>query len=89
MCFYIGVVGLSIGCSGGGGSSGSITPAPPPSDSGPQVKVNQIGYLPDAEKVAIVPDTGATTFSVVNVANNSVAYQGNLTDAAVWSPSDR
>lgn len=54
--------------------------------SNDKIKVNQLGFLPEAPKVAIVPNTGATTFSLVDGQNNSV-FNGNLSAAATWAPS--
>ena len=51
-----------------------------------QIKVNQLGFLPSAPKVAIIPDSGATTFSVVDAQGNAV-FNGSLSAAAEWAPS--
>ena len=45
----------------------------------PSVITNQLGYKPDAEKIAVFRDiTSETEFSVVNAMNNKVVYTGNL-----------
>ncbi len=48
----------------------------------PKVKVNQVGYATDADKVAVFSDLAEddTTFTVVNVENGEVAFEGNMTE---------
>ena len=46
-----------------------------------------MGFLPSAPKVAVVANTGATTFSLIDNQGNSV-FNGNLSAAAVWAPSE-
>ena len=48
-----------------------------------QIKVNQLGFLPSAPKVAIIPDSGATTFSVVDAQGNEIPI-----DPALLSTSE-
>ena len=50
------------------------------------IKLNQVGYKPSAEKLAVVPGVAATTF-VVKDANGTVVLPGNLTSAQTWAPS--
>ncbi len=56
------------------------------------VKINQLGYLPAERKLALVSyESGAfaaapTYFQVINVANETVAYQGNLVQKTACSP---
>ena len=47
----------------------------------PKVKVNQVGYEKDAAKVAVFADLAEddTTFTVVNVDTNEVAFEGDIT----------
>lgn len=52
------------------------------------IKLNQIGYKPNAEKLAVIPAVAATTFTVTKVSDNSVVLTGNLSAAATWAPSD-
>lgn len=40
--------------------------------------VDQVGYLTDHDKVAMVRDTGADTFSLVDAATGKTVYQGKL-----------
>ena len=50
------------------------------------IKLNQIGYKPNAEKLAVVPAGAATTFTVKD-ANNAVVLTGNLSAAKTWAPA--
>ncbi len=45
------------------------------------VLVDQVGYLPSLQKVALVADTNATTFQVVDVKTNESVLSGQLSDA--------
>lgn len=48
----------------------------------PKVKVNQVGYSKDVEKVAVFSDLAEedTTFTVVNVDSGEVAFEGTITE---------
>lgn len=53
-----------------------------------QIRVNQIGYLPDESKIALVPENiSGSTFEIIDHAGQSV-YTGSLNDAAYWEFSD-
>ncbi|HOY21545.1 MAG TPA: glycoside hydrolase family 9 protein [Cellvibrio sp.] len=52
------------------------------------IKLNQIGYKPSAEKLAVIPAVAATTFTVTKTSDNSVVLTGNLSAAQTWSPAD-
>ena len=47
------------------------------------IKVNQVGYFPNAPKHAVVVGTSATTFELRNASNTTV-YTGNLGSTAYW-----
>ena len=46
------------------------------------IKLNQIGFLPGADKVAVVPDGAAREFSIVRAGSDSVVHTGTLGPAA-------
>ncbi|SMO91691.1 glycoside hydrolase family 9 protein [Gracilimonas mengyeensis] len=50
-------------------------------------KVNQLGYYPEAEKYAIVPDTDANDFVIKKAEGGSVVFEGELEDAGRNIPS--
>ncbi len=51
------------------------------------VKVNQIGFLPDAQKLAVVPQGPATRFEVVPAAGGKPVFSGVLTAPVRWDAS--
>jgi endoglucanase len=54
------------------------------------IEVNQLGFLPAAQKLAIVPagaDDGNVRFAVVDAANGKAVYEGKLGPAATWDAS--
>jgi endoglucanase len=87
-------VWLTIGCSGGGGGSAGASP-PPPSPppppatigDGPFIVVDQFGYLPEQEKVAVIRDPSSgfdandafapgQTYQVIDTRSNASVLQG-------------
>ncbi len=57
------------------------------STSGETIKVNQLGFPADAQKIAIVPAVPATTFVVIDTDSGELVFDGPLTEAAIWPPS--
>ena len=55
----------------------------------PQVRVNQLGFLPGAQKLAVVEGEGARAFEVVREADGQVVRRGATTAAATWAPAAR
>lgn len=51
------------------------------------IKINQLGFKPLSEKIAVVPAVSATNFTVINKADSSVVLTGNLSSAATWAPA--
>lgn len=60
--------------------------APPVVTVPTKIRLNQLGFLPDAQKIAVVPSVSATTFSILDSSNVQVAT-GNLTAEATWEPA--
>ncbi len=54
-----------------------------------QVRLNQLGFLPGAQKLAAVESDRARTFEVVRVGDDSVVLRGTTTAPAVWEPAAR
>ena len=48
------------------------------------IRINQLGYYPTANKVAVVVFTKASTFEVVNVQDNTVELTGNMSPKIFW-----
>lgn len=53
----------------------------------PAIKVNQVGYLPAAQKLAVVTDTNAARFAVVEAASGKPVLEGALGAPATWEAS--
>jgi endoglucanase len=54
------------------------------------IRLNQIGYYPDARKVAVVIDDGKSAvadFLIVSLPDNKTVFRGKLSDAAEWAES--
>jgi endoglucanase len=51
------------------------------------IKLNQLGFQPNAEKLAVVPAVDATTFTIVNVGTETVVFTGELSTANTWLPA--
>lgn len=89
---------ISCSGSGGGGSSTRSIPNSVSSSSHSSssslsnsatglIKINQLGFKPDSEKLAVVPNVPTNQFTVINTSNNSVVLTGNLSEAKSWAPS--
>jgi endoglucanase len=53
------------------------------------IRVNQLGFLPEAHKLAIVENSTARTFTVVRSDNSREVFKGELQPAAVWDLAQR
>ncbi len=51
------------------------------------IRINQLGYYPDANKIAVVVFTKASTFEVINIQDNTVEFAGNLSSQVFWKDS--
>ena len=57
---------------------GSIAAA---AENSKEIHVDQVGYLTEYPKTAVVTDSGQTSFSVVNTKTGKVVYTGNLSSS--------
>ncbi|HAH23575.1 MAG TPA: hypothetical protein DCL77_07435, partial [Prolixibacteraceae bacterium] len=48
------------------------------------IRINQVGYYPTANKIAIVVFPKASTFEVVNVQDNTIEFTGNMSSKVFW-----
>ncbi|HEY3372774.1 MAG TPA: glycoside hydrolase family 9 protein [Prolixibacteraceae bacterium] len=48
------------------------------------IRINQLGYYPTANKIAVVVFTKASTFEVINVQDNTVELTGSLSPKIFW-----
>ncbi|HYD53542.1 MAG TPA: glycoside hydrolase family 9 protein [Gemmatimonadaceae bacterium] len=52
-----------------------------------RIRLDQVGYLPTAPKLAVVVDSTATRFAVLRVAGGDTAFSGALSAPGRWAPS--
>ena len=62
----------------------TVTPEEQQELSNVNIKLNQLGFLPNADKVAIIPNVESTTFELVSSETDSVVFEGNLSGASSW-----
>lgn len=96
------MLGCGSGGGGGGGSvassvkATSSTPAVVSSAAASStavvaagnIKLNQLGFLPESAKWAAVPANDATSFKVISATSNAEVFSGNLSAASTWSASE-
>ncbi len=51
------------------------------------IRLNQVGFLPAASKLAVVPDGHGTAFAVERADSGEVVLRGTLGAAALWPPA--
>jgi len=51
------------------------------------IQVNQVGFLPGAAKLAVVPDVATDRFELVDARSGAVVFVGTLGAAATWAPA--
>ena len=91
--------GLLLGCGSGGSdrsaaassvavnSSAQAATSSAAGASAQLIKLNQLGFLPNSAKWAVVPDVTATRFILVDAATGAEAFSADLTVAATWAES--
>lgn len=57
------------------------------SAAAPAIKVNQVGFLPAAQKLAVVADGTAARFAVIDAASGKQVLEGSLGAPAAWEAS--
>jgi hypothetical protein len=68
--------------------SSCIHEVEPPTVTVPEhIKLNQVGFLPGSEKLAVVPGVEATGFTIVTAGTSEVVFEGTLTATAEWAPA--
>lgn len=77
------------GCSGASGtrSAGAQVVEVQVSQGSGLIKLNQLGFLPQGQKLAVVPDVPADRFTLVRAGTDEEVYRGLLSPAAVWEPA--
>lgn len=69
-------VALTVASCGGAATSAS-----------PLIRINQVGFTPDSQKLAVVPDPAPSHFEV-RIVDGGVVFSGELTPVARWEFSD-
>jgi endoglucanase len=82
----------ACGGSGSGGSKNSgggntSTNSSAVSVSAAMIRMNQVGFLRNSQKQAIVPNVAATQFSVLDATSNNAVLTSDLSAAATWAPA--
>ncbi|MBU2883213.1 glycoside hydrolase family 9 protein [Psychrosphaera sp. B3R10] len=49
-----------------------------------QIQLNQVGFLPNENKVAVVPNVSSSSFALVSKDTGTVVFEGTLSTAASW-----
>ncbi len=71
-----------------GAESSCIHPVEPPKVTVPErIKLNQLGFTPNAEKLAVVPAVDATGFTIVKAGTDEQVLSGDLSAGAIWEPA--
>lgn len=52
-----------------------------------KIKLNQLGYVPSAQKLAVIPAVAASSFSVVIAGTDEQVFSADLSAAATWTPA--
>ena len=51
------------------------------------VRLNQLGYLPGAKKLAVLPGSNSDSFSIIDTRTGKMVLEGKQGSEAVWTPS--
>lgn len=97
IALFTGFLALTISLSACVGNSDSSsmnrptqsTPTAPPTviASNELIKINQVGYLPSMAKLAIVPQTQATSFQLLDASTGVIVLNGDLSSQGLWAPA--
>ncbi len=92
LAHIIAVASLScflVACGNSGDSNNSSTVASVVSSSTNTglIKINQLGFLPESAKLAVVPDVAASTFKLLKAGTDTEVFSGALSAAAAWDAS--
>jgi len=49
------------------------------------IRINQLGYYPNANKVAVVSFAKGSTFELVDTTNDAIVYSGDISDEVYWT----
>ncbi|MFH6984578.1 glycoside hydrolase family 9 protein [Marinoscillum luteum] len=52
------------------------------------IRLNQVGFLPEAQKIAVVVGSSQSAFEVIKNSNSAVVFSGTLSASKYWSKSE-
>ena len=52
------------------------------------IRLNQVGFLPEAQKIAVVVGSSQSAFDVIKNSNSAVVYSGTLSASKYWNKSE-
>jgi len=52
-----------------------------------RIKANQLGFIPNQQKIAVVPNVSSTTFDVIDLKTRKVVFTGHLSEPKRWDAS--
>jgi endoglucanase len=64
------------------------SPASVPAESTSGIKLNQMGFMPESAKWAVVPDVAAGHFQIIDASTGAEVYSGVLNAAGNWDASN-
>ncbi|WP_170145548.1 glycoside hydrolase family 9 protein [Salinimonas sediminis] len=76
------------GCVSRHGEEHLVAPTAPIKAAYQEIKINQAGYYPERSKVAIIPASGTTPFSIKNLHTQQVVFEGVSSAALAWDLAD-
>jgi endoglucanase len=79
------ILGLLLSMAAAANDTAELQPAP----GAGAIRVNQLGFLPDASKLAVIESAAAELFFVVHADNGDTVLSGKLQQAATWTPANR
>jgi endoglucanase len=65
----------------------AATPAASAAEAPAAIKINQLGFLPASQKLAVVPGAAATRFAVIDAASGKQVFEGSLGTPVTWDAS--
>ncbi|WP_052417114.1 glycoside hydrolase family 9 protein [Cellvibrio mixtus] len=78
---------VACGNSSDSDNSSSISAAANSGTNTGLIKINQLGFLPESAKLAVVPGVAASSFTLLKAGSDTEVFSGALSVAAIWDAS--
>ena len=85
----VAILSISLLCGCSADAAGDAVAGPASGETQARVRVNQLGFAPDAGKLAVVERARSDGFRVVRQTDGAVVHRGMLGPASEWAPADR